>query len=159
MKTTEEPYFVPGKRKYLFYTDQMGKSLLKPIIDEAIVNNDSFELVFKGTSKFELQATDIVKWLSQQKMGSYLYVALPWHEIYDFKKMIESIGLTDEESQLIGHGQQNVKVFCCRCHGITEELHIEMDQHLNCQHCHLLLVVSDHYSRLKNAYLGYVAKL
>lgn len=157
MKSNEEPIFVPGKKKYLFYTNQSGTSLLKPILDEAIAQNYPLEIIFNKEK--EQQLSDITQWLSRQKMGSYLYVALPWNEIDEMKSLIESIGFTAEESQFIGYGPQNIKVFCCRCHGITEEINIKVDQYLNCQHCQLLLVVSDHYSRQKNAFLGYVAKL
>ncbi|WP_442598907.1 hypothetical protein [Neobacillus sp. D3-1R] len=149
------PFFVEGKREYLFYTDQKGISLLQPIIGEIFKKNTPFKVVMKEDDI----DFDLTKWLKDQKMGSYLYAALPWEELFVFKNVVEEIGFTEEESQFIGYGQQTIKVFCCRCHGMTEGKNLEMDQEIHCSYCQLLLVVSDHYSRVKNAYLGYVAKL
>ncbi|MFC3884478.1 dimethylamine monooxygenase subunit DmmA family protein [Bacillus songklensis] len=159
--------FISGKRKYLFCADQKGMSILTPIIERVIEEKLSFELLFMGENhEKELPPADLSKWLSQQKMGSYLYLAGPWNMLKSIKRLAEEIGFSDEEAQFVGYGVQQMNVFCCRCHGITEMEIQETSQQekkikpeIMCRHCDLLLVVSDHYSSLRDAYLGYVAKL
>jgi dimethylamine monooxygenase subunit C len=152
----KQPILVHSKRKYLFLTDQKGLTILNPIIEQAIINNDSFDVVFLGKQKEFLQ-TDIAHWLTQQKMGTYLYVCLPWKELHPIKLKIEEVGFSEEEYQWFGHGNKTKNVFCCRCHEITEVANEEVE--ITCPYCQLLLEVSDHYSALRHAYLGYVAKL
>lgn len=150
--------FIAGKRKYLFCTDQQGYSFMLPIMEEAFQHNIPFELVYLGDMSREVGAsTDLVQWLSQQKMGSYLYFAGGWDKLYEVKRFAEEIGYSSEEAQYMGIGQRMIRVFCCRCHGINEcEDHIEV---IHCSHCDLSLAVTDHYSPIRNAYLGFVAKL
>ncbi|SFE47218.1 hypothetical protein SAMN05428981_1062 [Bacillus sp. OV194] len=151
--------FVPGKRKYLICGDTYGIRLLQPITQKIMEQKTPFE---------RMEITDEVKvrsWLSHQKMGCYLYVSAAWPEIERLKNITEDIGfLSEEEVQFIGHGDRVIHVFCCRCHGLTElkVTHSETLQdgmEITCCQCALLLSVSDHYSSLRNAYLGYVAKL
>ncbi|HLO11018.1 MAG TPA: dimethylamine monooxygenase subunit DmmA family protein [Pseudoneobacillus sp.] len=150
--------FIQGKRKYLFLVDQIGIELLKPIIDHTIEKNNSFEAVFLGELiEGETEKTNIEQWLSKQKMGTYLYVALPWNKLLETKRLIEKIGFTEEEVQCIGYGHKQIHVFCCRCHGITTVTNGE--DFIPCQYCQLELEITDHYSSLRDAYLGYVAKL
>jgi dimethylamine monooxygenase subunit C len=159
--------FIPGKRKYLFCADQKGMTILNPVIELVIQKNLSFELVFMGENhEQEPPPTDLPKWLNQQKMGSYLYLAGPWDMLKSIKRLAEEMGFSDEEAQFIGYGVQQMNVFCCRCHGITEmeiqeinQQEKKMQPEIMCRHCDLLLAVSDHYSSLRDAYLGYVAKL
>jgi dimethylamine monooxygenase subunit C len=155
--------FVEGKRKYLFCIDQKGMPKLAPIIEMVIEKNISFELYFIGAEYDKDQVvTDLSKWLSGQKMGSFLYVAVTWDKLKNIKKLSEDIGFSNEEVQFVGYGVKDICVFCCRCHGITElsKQHESSEQTIvNCCHCGLLLEISDHYSTLKDAYLGYVAQL
>ncbi|MGG3468644.1 dimethylamine monooxygenase subunit DmmA family protein [Neobacillus pocheonensis] len=146
----EKVSFVPGKRKYLFCADKQGMEILQPVIDLVIEKKLPFELFSIEHPVFE--------WLSKQKMGSFLYVAMEWDKLHAMKQLAEEVGFSAEEMQYIGYGGQSENVFCCRCHGITETIWQEKLE-INCRHCDLLLEVSDHYSSLKNAYLGYVAKL
>jgi dimethylamine monooxygenase subunit C len=153
-----QQFIVQRKRKYLFLADQQGMTILNPIIEQAIINNDSFEVVFLGGKiDQEFPETDINQWLINQKMGTYLYVALPWGELNQIKLIIEEVGFSEEEYHSFGHGDKPRNVFCCRCHGITDLANEEVE--ISCRHCHLLLEVTDHYSPLHDAYLGYVAKL
>jgi dimethylamine monooxygenase subunit C len=145
--------FVPNKRKYLFIADPLGMTFLNPIIDQVKDNNISFELVKLG----DKTEKDIPQWLSEQKMGTYVYVSLPWEKLDSFKQLIEKVGFSEAEYQSIGYGEQKINVYCCRCHGNTEVTSTEAE--IACQHCHLQLEISMHYSRLLNAYLGYVATL
>jgi dimethylamine monooxygenase subunit C len=151
-----QPTFVHSKRKYLFLADEQGMTLLNPIIEQAKINNDPVEVVFLDKQN-DFQHADIAHWLSQQMMGTYLYVSLPWKELNSIKRKIKEVGFSEEEYQCFGYGEKTKNVFCCRCHGITEAANEEVE--IACPHCQLLLEVSDHYSSLRDAVLGYVAKL
>lgn len=141
---------VPDKRKYLFCTDQIGLELLQPVIEWVKELMLPYEIVIEGER-------DLFEWLSPQKMGTYLYVSLEWSKLRTVKSLAEEIGYSVEEAQYIGYGDHRINVFCCRCHGLTEVDLGAME--ITCKHCRLLLEVSDHYSSLREAYLGYVAKL
>jgi dimethylamine monooxygenase subunit C len=151
-------HFERGKRKYIFITAKDGIPILKPIIDQVKEEKVPIEMLFVNKRiEHEIIATDIEQCLRQQKMGTYLYVALPWARLRSMNVLIEKIGYSSEEAQYIGYGPRKINVFCCRCHGITEtnEDHGEIE----CMQCHLELSISDHYSSLRDAYLGYVATL
>ncbi|MFP7298830.1 dimethylamine monooxygenase subunit DmmA family protein [Neobacillus niacini] len=145
----DELTLVPGKRKYLFYGDQIGMQLLRPVIAIAMEQKLNYELVLEGEQ-------DLAMWLGEQKMGSYLYVAAPWANLKSIKLFAEGIGFSAEEAKYVGYGERSINIFCCRCHGLTEI--VETAAEIPCRHCKLLLEVSDHYSTLRGAYLGYVAR-
>lgn len=150
--------FVPGKKKYLFCADLKGKVILQPIMEQVIDKNADFEFFFLENKQNSVPTfTNLSKWLSGQRMGSYLYIAAPWSQFKFIKQLADEIGFSEEEAQFIGYGEKEKKVFCCRCHGITR-LEVEQKELLevNCIHCDLLLEISNHYSRLRDAYLGYV---
>lgn len=151
MKTLLQPLFVPGKRKYLFLGDEEGMKRLSPTIQRVKKDdypNESVLLDEKG-------ATDISHWLEDQKMGSYLYIAMEWKKLTYFKKMAEAHGFSGEETQYIGHGVRFILVFCSKCHQKMEVNGEPISQITTCPHCHLTLSVSTHYSSLHEAYLGY----
>jgi dimethylamine monooxygenase subunit C len=144
--------FVPGKRKYLFCGDKEGLKRLQPIITEVTQHKLPFETG-------EVESTDLTSWLGRQRMGSYLYVCVSWKRIRDLKLLAENIGFTEEESQYIGHGERILNIFCCRCHGLTPAPDSKSNLLISCSHCHLNLTISDHYSSLRDAYLGYTAEI
>jgi hypothetical protein len=146
----QKALFVSGKRKYLFCADQSGMEILQPVIDLAVEKNAPYEIYSEEQPLFD--------WLSRQKMGCYLYIAVKWDKLHSLKKLTEEVGFSEEEAQYIGYGERLVNVFCCRCHGISKVI-LQEKLEIACNDCDLLLEVSDHYSSLKNAYLGYVAKL
>jgi dimethylamine monooxygenase subunit C len=137
---------------YLFCGDKEGINRLQPIIKEMIDQKLPWE-------SRELESTELTSWLGRQKMGSYLYVCVSWKRIRDLKLLAENIGFTEEESQYIGHGDRSVNMFCCRCHGVTPIPESQSKHRINCSHCQIMLTISDHYSLLRDAYLGYTAEI
>ncbi len=136
---------------YLFCGDKEGINRLQPIINEVIDRNLPFESV-------EVESTELDTWLHRQKMGSYLYVSASWGQVRDIKVLAENIGFTEEEAQYIGRGERIMNVFCCRCHGLTPAQESKSNRHISCSHCQLPLAISDHYSSLRDAFLGYAAE-
>ncbi|TMU85211.1 hypothetical protein FGG79_15150 [Bacillus sp. BHET2] len=146
------PAYVPNKRKYLFCGDHPGQQILAPLIKKAMNENVSFEAIFIG----EKEETDIALWLQGQKMGCYLYIAIEWNKLSAIKKIAENCGFSDEEAQYIGHGVEMIHVFCCRCHQTTKMSRKGIKKPTRCSNCYLMLSVSDHFSPLKESYLGYM---
>jgi dimethylamine monooxygenase subunit C len=149
-----EAVFVSGKRKYVFCGDQQGIKILSSLIERVKEEELLLEifLIEGGTEWSQLS-----KFLKDQKMGTYLYVALPNDQLQKAKLVSEATGFSYEETQYIGHGEKVMRVYCCRCHGINELKNAE--EEIMCDYCGLELTVSDHYSVFHNAVLGYVAKL
>ncbi|AST93864.1 dimethylamine monooxygenase subunit DmmA family protein [Sutcliffiella cohnii] len=143
---------INGKRKYIFCGDEASLEVLQPIIYEVKKKELPFEIV-------PLDSSTLQNLLSSQKMGTFLYIAAPWKLKREIEKMAWSIGYSEEEMISVGIGPKPMNVFCCRCHGITEKINLIVDEEITCSHCELQLVVSDHYSSLRDAHLGYVAKL
>jgi dimethylamine monooxygenase subunit C len=152
MKNEIKPAFVPRKRKYLFFGDQKGMKRLTPIIKKVMKENVSFEVVFLG----EKEETDISLWLRNQKMGTFLYIAMEWSKLEEFMHLVVESGFSEEEAQFIGNGVRMIDVFCCKCHLKTKIDSGKLGRlPATCSHCHLKLSVSDHYSPLQGSYLGY----
>lgn len=144
--------FINGKRKYIFCGNEASLEVLQRVIKEVKKKELPFEIV-------PLNPSHLQNFLSSQKMGTFLYIAAPWKLKREIEKMAWSIGYSEEEMISVGIGQKPLNVFCCRCHGITEKINIKIDEEITCSHCELQLVISDHYSSLRDAHLGYVAKL
>ncbi|MGM0842898.1 MAG: hypothetical protein ACQEWE_19355 [Bacillota bacterium] len=152
MKTEKQPVFVTNKRKYLFCGDNKGLERLTPIIKKVKKENISLEVVYLG----EKEETDISLWLRNQRMGSFLYVAMEWSKLEGVKHLAVECGFSEEEAQFIGHGVRMIDVFCCKCHQKTKMNSEGLGKlPTTCFHCHLKLSVSDHYSPLRGSYLGY----
>ncbi|MFC7785074.1 MULTISPECIES: dimethylamine monooxygenase subunit DmmA family protein [unclassified Rossellomorea] len=150
MKTETQPAFVPSKRKYLFCGDHKGMKRLTPIIKKVMKENVSFEVVYLG----EKEETNISRWLRNQRMGSFLYIAMEWGKLEGLKHLAVECGFSEEEVQLIGHGIRMIEVFCCKCHQKTKIEGLGKLETI-CSHCHLKLSISDHYSPLRGSFLGY----
>ncbi|PEK98986.1 hypothetical protein [Bacillus sp. AFS017336] len=156
----EKASFIDGKRKYLICSNHRGMELIQPIFEKLLEKNYSFDFVFIGFDTSPNQyKTNIKTWLENQKMGSYLYIALSKEELKNVRPIIEDVGFFEDEVQYVGYGEMNSKVFCCRCHSLTELVNLQFGCEIKCQNCQLLLSVSNHYSTLYDAYLGNIAKL
>ncbi|WP_088068844.1 hypothetical protein [Gottfriedia luciferensis] len=156
----EQANFIDGKRKYLICTNHKGMALIQPILEKLLSKNYSFDFVFIGFDSTPEQTKNNLKtWLQNQKMGSYLYLALSKEELKNLRPLIEEIGFFEDEVQYVGYGEMHSKVFCCRCHSLTQLKNLEIGSEMKCQNCHILLLVSDYYSTLYDAYLGNIANL
>ncbi|MFE7064850.1 hypothetical protein ACFVAD_22220 [Sutcliffiella sp. NPDC057660] len=151
--------YIPNKRHYLFCVDETGEEELSSLIREVQVRQASVEVIQidKHVSSDRLQE-EMKHGLSRQKMGTYLYIAVEWKRLDQLIIVAEDVGFTSEEASFIGVGTKNMNVFCCRCHGINMVSDIKIERgnfRINCSFCRISLSVSDHYSKFRNAYLGY----
>ncbi|NLP51702.1 hypothetical protein [Bacillus sp. RO1] len=150
-----EPIFQPGKRHYVLCGDEKGLNSLNPI--KQILSNDqmSFEEIHLSLEC----SSEVDKKLEMQKIGTFLYVAAEGKKLRKVICTAEKLGYSSEEAQYIIVGKEKKRVFCCRCHFIsTVNYTLNIGEHVNCTACNLQLDLSDHYSPVKEAYLGYVAQ-
>ncbi|KPB04573.1 hypothetical protein [Bacillus sp. CHD6a] len=150
-----EPIFQPGKRHYVLCGDEEGLSSLK-LIKEILLNDQlSFEEIHL---KLEC-SSEVEKKFEMQKIGTFLYVAAEAKKLRKIKSTAGKLGYTSDETQYIIVGEEEKRIFCCRCHFVSSVDHtLYRDKHVNCAACSLQLVLSDHYSPVKDAYLGNVAQ-
>jgi dimethylamine monooxygenase subunit C len=139
-----------GKRKFLFCADSIAARSLNILVSQAIDENAPFDFhIFQEES----EESFVDEWLSQQKMGTYLYIS----GAADFVKRIQNkalkIGFSEHDFKSLPIEPVKKKLVCCTCHSESE---VDDEPHVTCAHCGLELEVSDHYSRRLDAYLGYV---
>ncbi|MFC0190182.1 hypothetical protein ACFFJY_17935 [Fictibacillus aquaticus] len=123
-------------RKYIIIADEKGLELLRPL--------------FRHSMTVEMLSfnEELADQLARQKIGTYLYAALPWQQLAQVRKWAEDAGFSDEEAEYMGYGEKEQHVYCCRCHAVGKDT-------VKCGECGLLLELSDHYSSLHDAYLAY----
>jgi dimethylamine monooxygenase subunit C len=150
MMNQKDLLFVEGKRKYLFCGDSEGVEDLYNMVQQAIENQSPFDfhLIEDETDSF------LTLWLSQQKMGAYLYIAGQLDFVKRVEKIAYEFGFSEQEIQVKVIGPIKKKLVCCKCHGFNE---IEAELMIICSKCGIELEVSDHYSRRLDAYLGYIS--
>ncbi|MET3730047.1 hypothetical protein ABID52_003664 [Fictibacillus halophilus] len=142
---------IKGKRKYIFCSDKHGLRVLSNVFEQVKKEKLAYEWYHFSTEKREL----LEEFLSKQKMGTFLYVVLPYSEVHIVQTMATRIGFSSDEAQFIGYGEEWISIFCCRCHGLNRGE--EQQTELTCHQCKLKLEVSDHYSQVHHAFLGYPA--
>ncbi|HET7628090.1 MAG TPA: dimethylamine monooxygenase subunit DmmA family protein [Bacillales bacterium] len=136
--------FAANKRLYLLFGDEAGRKMLQEIEKTLAEKELPFERHY-GRS-------DAAQWLSQQKMGSYLYGAGRSDWVDQMKRLAENAGFSEEEMQWLTVGAENKQVFCSGCHAVQRA---GSRRRLACANCGLPLSVSEHYSTFHRAYLGY----
>ena len=153
---TNDPVFQPGKRHYVLCGDEEGLDSLNPI--KQILTNG--QMSFEEIHLLLECSSEVDRKLEMQKMGTYLFVATEGENLRKVISMAEKLGYSTEEAQYIRVGEEEKHIFCCRCHGISRVNNIvNIGEHVHCTACSLKLELSDHYSPIKDAYLGYVAQI
>lgn len=151
-----EPIFIPRKRHYVLCGDEEGLASLNSIKSVLLNEKLSFEEIHLSKEC----SSQVDKRLEVQKMGTFLYVAAEGKRLRKVIHTSKKLGFSREEAQYIRVDEEEMKIFCCRCHGISRVNNtVNIGDHVNCTACSLKLEVSDHYSPIKDAYLGYVAQL
>ncbi|MGA4721506.1 dimethylamine monooxygenase subunit DmmA family protein [Fictibacillus nanhaiensis] len=147
-----DPVFIEGKRKYIFCSDEHGLRVLSSVFEHVKKEKSAYEWYHFSAEKREL----LEEFLSKQKMGTFLYVVLPYSELHIVQTIAAHIGFSSDEAQFIEYSEKWISIFCCRCHELNRAE--EQQTELTCHQCELKLEVSDHYSELHHAFLGYPAK-
>lgn len=151
-----ESSFKPGKRHYILCGDMDGIKVLNPIKKSLLQQSLSFEEIHL----FHACSPEVDITLGRQKMGAFLYVAAEGEKLREVMSLAKKLGYSSEETQFVRVGNEKKRVFCCRCHVISVlDNSFNKGSYVTCTSCKLELELSDHYSPIKDAYLGYVAKI
>ncbi len=101
----------------------------------------------------QLDSADLSNYLQQQKIGTHMIVIGTRETITEWEKIGTQVGFPlDAIHKIVLEGDLK-KVFCVRCYSLFPSQTIE---HVLCKNCHSQLDVSNHFSKLHNAYLGYI---
>ncbi len=126
-------------------------------IKESLTNQS---LSFEEIHLFHECSPEVDIHLGKQKIGTYLYAAAEWNTLKEVVFLAKKLGYSSEEAQFIGVGEKEKRVFCCRCHFISNlRSPLHTGDQMSCSACGMKLELSDHYSPIKEAYLGYVAHI
>ena len=149
-----EPIFHPGKRHYVLCGDEEGFQNLNSIKERLTNEKKSFEEIHLSRECL----SEVDRRLGLQKMGAYLYVAAEENKLKKVITTASRLGYSSEEAQFIRVGKGELRIFCCRCHVISRVNNsVNIGEHVNCNACRLKLELTDHYSPIKDAYLGHVS--
>lgn len=94
---------------------------------------------------------DAASILTQQLIGTHLFISGKWPFVQAIKEQACSAGFSEDEITTLGIGPKEEKVFCVKCYSYNRKVH---EKEISCEHCHTHLQVSNHYSRRHQAYLG-----
>lgn len=148
--------FQPGKKHYVLCWDEWGLSRLNPL--KKILTNQA--LSFEEIHLNRRCSSEVDDLLGKQKIGTYLYVAAGREKLREVICLAEKLGYSSQEAQFIRVGEEDRRVFCSRCHFISRvENTVNTGQCITCIACGMKLEMSDHYSPIKDAYLGYVGEI
>jgi dimethylamine monooxygenase subunit C len=139
--------FVPNRRKSLILAEETDMEAVNELLRELKNGGAAYSLIDAGEKK------EIADLFARQKIGTYLYLAGTPQRIKEWTAMAVEAGFTEEEMQTVCCGAEEQRLFCAHCHHIQT---IGKEDSVRCSHCGMQLEVSSHYSRLHDAYYGYI---
>jgi dimethylamine monooxygenase subunit C len=151
----DEPMILPT----LMFIKKIPEQTKKQIY--ILKKNDSSLHSYKGTEFFPNEATvlsstsseEIYKIFESQFIGTKLFLSVQWSMLKELKKLALRAGFNEDEIQAQGWGEKEERVFCIKCYHLNK---LTAQKQVTCEKCHASLEVSRHYSRLHDAYLGYL---
>lgn len=161
-KTIVESFRVnASKRHFIILADQDG---LEKVDEFLPALKDSYHLYTVGGQNFqstlntstisqqdfEAKIADI---LTNQKVGTQVYISGKWDFAEKVFTAAVTAGFLEEEIQVYIHGQKARNTYCPSCYTLSA---IQPDdEESQCSSCGVMLVISKHYSKVRNGYLGY----
>ena len=94
------------------------------------------------------------KILEQAYMGTRFYAVGSEQFVQNLRGLARSFGMLEEEINLEIVNRKARNIYCSTCHRINPQVQTNI---ITCSGCGIKLEVWEHFSRLKNAYLGVCA--
>ncbi|WP_209124937.1 dimethylamine monooxygenase subunit DmmA family protein [Alkalihalobacillus sp. BA299] len=157
--------------KIVFFLEKVSLLDSLPVFDLIVTKNIKCHLIMTKTSlpedafyyiqaklrdkislKRSLTAYQINDILRQQQIGTIVFIFGSWAFIDRVKAAAMEQGFSTNEMFYEGNGKKLDTVFCVKCYR-KMKLH---NSEQTCVHCHTKLVVSNHFSKRLDAYLGYI---
>ncbi|WP_052055524.1 dimethylamine monooxygenase subunit DmmA family protein [Myxosarcina sp. GI1] len=106
---------------------------------------------FDSVEKLKVRLTEI---FDRAYMGMRFYAIGSEQFVWQLRGFARSFGLSEEEisSEVVGSKARNI--YCSNCQTINPQVRTNIT---TCSSCGIKLEVQEHFSRLKNAYLGICA--
>ena len=140
---------VSAKLKTLKYIPKNLK-----ILHWSEVKNIQSTLCIEQFDSLENLEFRLVEILDRASMGMRFYAIGSDRFVGNLTKYARSFGLSDEEISLEIVNKENKNIYCSNCLVIN---YLVRDNIFVCYNCGIKLEVIEHFSRLKNAYLGICA--
>lgn len=137
-----------NKRKFVVISDSSASHEAERFIGK--INADvpyEFSKVTEADYKREVRTL-----LSQQKVGTQLYIAGEWDNSYIIFAEAIKAGFLEEEIQTYIYGQKKKFIYCMKCYETTE---IHNEKEAQCSHCRSMLSVGPFFSKVHKGYIGY----
>lgn len=136
-------------------------------LDNLELNLNCVRFLQLGTKKIEREALDIkqfhsiedlqtglIKILDRAKMGMRFYAIGSEQFVWNLRGCARGFGLSEEEINLEVISKDCKNIYCSNCQSINT---LVKDNIFICDNCGIKLEVLNHFSRLKNSYLGICA--
>ncbi|RNB84527.1 hypothetical protein EDM56_20660 [Brevibacillus fluminis] len=140
------------KQRCVLLVDAAGEPASHELRKQLSESNLPFEVHHVG--KGSLGQPGLAELLSNQQIGTYLYVYTAWDLQKPLLRLAEEAGFSDDEMECRGFGPMSKQVYCSACQEMNE---VQQELELFCDFCGIHLTVSDHFSKRLQAYLGYTS--
>ncbi|WP_319421249.1 dimethylamine monooxygenase subunit DmmA family protein [Pleurocapsa sp. FMAR1] len=117
----------------------------------AIARKDLDIEQFDSTENLEAR---LQNFLQQAYMGTRFYAVGSEQFVQNLRRLARSFGMLEEEIHLEIVNRKVKNIYCSTCHRINPQVQTNI---ITCSGCGIKLEVWEHFSRLKNAYLGVCA--
>lgn len=140
------------KQRCLLLVDSAGEQASQEVRRSLSEEGLPFEVLHVG--KESLVQPELLDLLSNQSIGTYLYILTSWELLEPLARYAEEAGFSDAEMECHGFGPRSKQVFCSACQKLNQVL---QETRIICRYCGEALSVSDHYSKRLQAFLGYTS--
>ncbi|WP_134704565.1 dimethylamine monooxygenase subunit DmmA family protein [Ammoniphilus sp. YIM 78166] len=103
--------------------------------------------------KSSISMSDVSNILKQQLIGTHLFICGTWPFIQEIKEKAYLAGFSEDELHYEVMGPRKEKAFCVKCYSYNPR---QQEDKISCRNCQTSLLISNHYSRRLDAYLGYI---
>lgn len=117
---------------------------------ESCTSYDNKQISIASDSK-DIYA-DLTLFLSAAPVNTTVYIHGNEPFLWKIAKVLKSMGLVEEQIKMFKPTSNQRDLFCVHCYTITPNV---SETPAECCNCKLKLEVSDHFSKLHSAYMGY----
>lgn len=135
-------------KKIVVFVEDMKLLEQVKALDELAKKKMDTHLFIKGSS-----ISDVSNILTQQLIGTHLVICGKWPFIQEIKEKAYLAGFSEDELHSELMGSRTEKAFCVKCYSYNPK---QLEDKISCKHCQTSLLISNHYSRRLDAYLGYI---
>lgn len=141
----EGKVFIASAKKILFISDNEST-------DTTLIGNEETPTQQIIVSNLRESQNDLKQTLSKQRIGTVVIAQGSLSFVKTIKQLSLAAGFGEQDIFVKSSDKQEETVFCVHCYKINSK----KSETMECHHCQTPLLVSRHYSRRLDAYLGYI---